>query len=169
MAIHNVGEYYAAHYLAERFRKDIAGRIKIWRDQGSESAPRKLQALAEAYFKAKTRALDYPAPPARHNTGDPALDGWRHRLLEALGYTAEPMFLPLASARRVLPSLLRLSRGNRPWLVVLETPFCLPEEETAASPLELDVPSETRKDSRKDSRKESKKDSGRDSRKEARW
>lgn len=52
-AIFNAGEYYSAHYLAEHFHKDIADRIKIWKDQGSQSVPRRIQALADTYFKPK--------------------------------------------------------------------------------------------------------------------
>jgi hypothetical protein len=34
-AIQNVGAYYAAHYLAEQFAKDIADQVKAWKAQGS--------------------------------------------------------------------------------------------------------------------------------------
>ena len=40
-AIQNVGEYYAAHYLAEQFAKDISDQVKAWKAQGSQSAPRR--------------------------------------------------------------------------------------------------------------------------------
>ncbi|HSQ08916.1 MAG TPA: hypothetical protein VLM84_14665 [Chromatiaceae bacterium] len=49
-AIQNVGEYYAAHYLAEQFPKDIADQLKTWKGQSqpSQSPPRRLQALGDA-------------------------------------------------------------------------------------------------------------------------
>jgi len=61
-AIQNVGEYYAAHYLAEQFAKDIADQVKAWKAHGSQSVPRRLQALSDLYFRAKMQALEYPDP-----------------------------------------------------------------------------------------------------------
>jgi hypothetical protein len=136
-AIQNVGEYYAAHYLAEQFARDIADQAKAWKAQGSQSVPRRLQALSDAYFRAKTRALDHAAPEARGS--DPELAAWHAQLLHALGYLPEPLNLALDSEGRTLPALLRLHRHGRPWLAVLQAPFCLSDGEQAEEPLEIAV------------------------------
>ena len=47
--------------------------------------------------------------------------------MQALGYTLDRQPLALASEKLRLPILLRLYRHGRPWLVVAETPFCLPD------------------------------------------
>ena len=138
-AIQNVGEYYAAHYLAEQFAKDIADQVKAWKAQGSQATPRRLQALSDLYFRAKSQALDYTDPEGRTRSQDPDLRGWHAQLLAALGYVPEPGLLELESEKQVLPSLLRLNRLSRPWLVILEAPFCLSDGEQAEEPLELGV------------------------------
>lgn len=55
-AIQNVGEYYAAHYLAEQFAKDIADQVKVWKAQGSQSVPPRLQALSDLLPRQDTSA-----------------------------------------------------------------------------------------------------------------
>jgi hypothetical protein len=137
-AIQNVGEYYAAHYLAEQFPKDIADQLKTWKGQSqpSQSPPRRLQALGDAYFRAKGQALDYADPTGR-SAADGDLGDWHGRLLTALGYAAEPFWLELEGDRQVLPALLRLNRHGHPWLAVLETPFCLSDGELPEEPLDL--------------------------------
>lgn len=136
-AIQNVGEYYAAHYLAERFAKDIADQVKAWKARGSRSVPRRLQALSDRYFRAKSQALEYPDPDVRSRAEDTDLKGWHTQLLAALGYVPEPLLLELESEKQVLPAVLRLNRHSRPWLAVLEAPFCLSDGEQAEEPLEL--------------------------------
>ncbi|SHK65295.1 hypothetical protein [Bradyrhizobium lablabi] len=78
-AINNIGEYYAAHYLEAQFAKDIADPLKAWRDHGSRSVPRRLQALGDTYFKAKSQALDHDimthrsnAEPLKHRGAKPS-------------------------------------------------------------------------------------------------
>lgn len=143
VAIRNVGEYYAAHYLAEQFARDITDLIKAWKDQGSQAVPRRLQALADPYFKAKTRAVDFPDPHSRALSDSPELDAWHTRLLTALGYHCEPGVMELASEKRFLPVLLRLHRHDRPWLVILQAPFCLSRGDQQEDPLELTVAADT--------------------------
>jgi hypothetical protein len=138
-AIQNVGEYYAAHYLAERFAKDIADQVKAWKARGSQSVPRRLQALSDLYFRAKSQALEYPDPDVRSRARDTDLRGWHTQLLAALGYVPEPLLLELESEKQVLPAVLRLNRHSRPWLAVLEAAFCLSDGEQAEEPLELTV------------------------------
>jgi len=140
-AIQNVGEYYAAHYLAEQFAKDIADQVKAWKELGSQSVPRRLQSLSDEYFRAKTQALDFPDPLLRAKAASDELAAWHSRVLEALGYTAEPLNLELDTEQRVLPALLRLHRNNQPWLLIAETPFCLSGGEQDEEPLELPVQS----------------------------
>ncbi|QTA83835.1 SAM-dependent DNA methylase [Desulfonema limicola] len=140
-AIFNAGEYYSAHYLAEHFHKDIADRIKIWKDQGSQSVPRRIQALADTYFKTKTRALDYPDPETRALADSPELSGWHSRLLEAMDFIPEPQILELETEKCGIPVLLRLNRHNQPWLVIVQTPFCMTQGDYDEEPLELPVSS----------------------------
>ena len=129
--IQNVGEYFSAHYLAgkEGFNKDIGEHVKRWKDQGSQSTPRKLQALGEAFFAAKSEALDYPEPELRSkaiNQGNTKeLHRWHPLLLQALGYPQEPTAIALDTEQKHLPALLRLHRHSQAWLAVLQAPFCL--------------------------------------------
>lgn len=140
-AIKNVGDYYAAHYLADKngFRKDIAEKIAGWKEQGSQSAPRKLAALADAYFKAKSEALNYDEPLLRVRADNDSINRWHPLLLEALGYQPEPFNLVLESEQKQLPVLHRLNRHNQPWLVIVEAPFCLTGGEYDEEPLEQEV------------------------------
>src|SRR5258707_11869187 len=126
-AINNIGEYYAAHYLEAQFAKDITDPLKAWRDLGSRSVPRRLQALGDTYFKAKSQALDHEITTHRSNAEEPELAGWHDTLLRSLGYELAPALLLLSAEKAVLPILAQVSRYGKPWLMVAETPFCLPE------------------------------------------
>lgn len=144
-AVANVGEYYAAHYLEHQFVKDIALPVKAWRDLASRGAPRRLHALGDRYFKAKAQALDYDRTEHRLTATEPELAGWHDALLRALGYAPAPEFLTLTAERAALPVLCRLTRYGKPWLVAVETPFCLPDAALPANwgsedPLEEPVP-----------------------------
>ncbi|WP_300348618.1 N-6 DNA methylase [uncultured Alcanivorax sp.] len=140
-AIKNVGDYYAAHYLADKkgFSKDIAEKVKGWKERGSQSIPRKLAALGETYFKAKTEALNYDDPLLRVRADNEAINRWHPALLDALGYRSEPFGLVLESAQKQIPVLHRLNRHNQPWLVIAEAPFCLTGGESDEEPLEQAV------------------------------
>ena len=144
-AIKNVGDYYAAHYLADKkgFSKDIAEKVKGWKEQGSQSVPRKLAALGETYFKAKTEALNYDDPLLRVRADNDAINRWHPALLDALGYRSEPFDLVLESAQKQIPVLHRLNRHNQPWLVIAEAPFCLTGGESDEEPLEQAVIAQT--------------------------
>jgi hypothetical protein len=148
-SINNVGEYYAAHYLEHQFVKDIVTSVRTWRELGIRGVPRRVQALGDTYFKAKAQALDYDRTddraPAAVVSEAPELAGWHDALLRALGYTLEPGSLVLVAERAALPVLCRLSRYGKPWLVVVETPFCLPDaalpgDWSSEDPLEERVP-----------------------------
>ena len=78
-AINNIGEYYAAHYLESQFAKDIADKLKGWRDLGSRAVPRRLQALADTYFKAKSQALDFDVTTHRMQVAEGELASWHDR------------------------------------------------------------------------------------------
>lgn len=140
-AIRNVGDYYAAHYLADKngFTKDISDKTKAWKEQGANSVVKKLQAMGETYFKAKAQALDYPEPSLRLKTQNKELNAWHQSLLQSLGYQPEPFPLELESEQRQVPALLRLNRFNQPWLVICETPFCLSDGENDEEPLEQEI------------------------------
>lgn len=140
-AIKNVGDYYAAHYLADKngFSKDIADKVKVWKEQGSASVLKRLLGLSDTYFKAKARALDYPEPKLRGKADSPELKKWHSQLLQALGYQTEAFGLELSSEQKQLPALLRLNRHNQPWLVVCETAFCLSGGDNEEEPLETEV------------------------------
>jgi hypothetical protein len=126
-AIQNVGEYFSAHYLADKngFAKDIGDQVKHWKTQGSQSTPRKLQGLGEAFFAAKSKALDYPEPELRSKAKEKDLQSWHSHLLTSLGYHSEPINIELATEKKQLPALLRLHRHSQPWLAIMEAPFCI--------------------------------------------
>jgi hypothetical protein len=129
-AISNVGEYYSAHYLDTTFTKDIKALKEKWREAGSQSAPRRLQALSDLYFRAKTQALEEPNPLRRWgNRSDfKELASWHSHLLGALGYSpGQPIDLPVEGGKTFVPALARINRFNKPWLVICETVFCWPE------------------------------------------
>ncbi len=140
-AIQNVGEYFSAHYLAGKdgFAKDIADPVKHWKDQGSQSVPRKLQALGDAFFAAKAEALDYPEPSLRTRANTKDLKQWHSQLLDRLGYRAEPVAIDLDSEKAHLPALLRLHRQGQPWLVICAAPFCLSSGDIVEEALEEQV------------------------------
>jgi hypothetical protein len=150
-AINNIGEYYAAHYLESQFANDIAEPLKAWRELGSRSVPRRLQALGDTYFKVKSQALHCPITTHRVIAEERELAGWHDTLLRALGYASAPEFLPLAAKKAVLPVLAQISRYGKPSLVVAETPFCLPDaalpsDWNSEDPLEEIVPTDTAPD-----------------------
>jgi hypothetical protein len=125
--IQNIGEYYSSHYLESTFAGDIRQLAAKWRQLGSQAPPRRLQGLAQRYFRAKAQALDEDRPDRRWQAGED-LAGWHAHLLEALGYTTcRAMDLPVEGDSAAVPILGRLSRYNTPWLVICETVFCLPD------------------------------------------
>jgi hypothetical protein len=140
-AIKNVGDYYAAHYLADKngFSKDIVEKSKAWKEQGSNSVLKRLQGLSDAYFKAKARALDYPEPALRSKADSIELKSWHSQVLQALGYHSDAFGLELSSEQKQLPALLRLNRHNQPWLVICEAAFCLSGGDNDEEPLETEV------------------------------
>lgn len=126
-SIINAGEYFSSHYLDSTFAKDIKELTSRWKDEGSQSPPRKLQALAQLYFRAKTQAIDEEKPERRSQTGD-EVAAWHHYLLQALGYVDLQTFdFPVEGAKRFVPALGRVNRYNQPWLIVCETHFTLPD------------------------------------------
>jgi hypothetical protein len=125
--ITNVGEYYSSHYLDSTFTKDVKDLVAKWKDQGSQAPPRRLQRLSDLFFRAKTQALEEPRLDCRWQL-DGEMSGWHGNLLEALGYTdRQAMDLPVEGGQAHVPILGRINRYNRPWLVICETAFCLPD------------------------------------------
>jgi hypothetical protein len=129
-SIHNVGEYYSSHYLNNTFAKDIQQIISDWRKQGSQSIPRRLQHLSQHYFKAKSLAILEPEINKRYHeekneTND--LSSWHTYLLHELGYNdCKPVDIPVEGNKTFVPTLGQITRYNKPWLIMCETPFCLP-------------------------------------------
>ena len=125
--ITNVGEYYSSHYLDSTFAKDVKELVAKWGELGSDAPPRRFQNLSQYYFRAKTQVLDEEEPIRRQFAGDEAR-GWHSQLLHALGYTElEPLDHPTEGGDTFVPTLGRVNRYNKPWLVVCETHFCLPD------------------------------------------
>lgn len=124
--IQNVGEYYSSHYLDSTFVKDTKELMAKWKELGSSAHPRKLQSLAEWYFRAKAAAVDIVDPAQRY--GAELIAGFHMHLLAALGYTdLQPLDIPVAGGTGHVPTLGRMNRYNKPWLVFCETTFCLPD------------------------------------------
>ena len=137
-AIHNVGERYSSHYLDRTFEKDIIEHARRWREQGSNSMPRTLQREGRHYLRAKEEALGEDHPERRWN-GGAHLAGWHARLLETLGYTdRERVDLAVEGGKAFVPAIARVLRYGKPWLVICETVFCLPD-----GSLREGMPSET--------------------------
>jgi len=141
-SITNVGEYFSSHYLDSTFARDVKELVDQWNEQGSQSAPRKLQSLGQLYFRAKTDAIDIE-DPAQRNCSSELVRGWHSQLLDALGYTDLTRFdIPVEGGDAYVPALGRVNRYNQPWLVICETCFCLPdsglrEGAPSESPLEM--------------------------------
>lgn len=126
-SINNVGEYYSSHYLDSTFAGDVRQLISKWREQGSQSLPRRLQQLSTRYFGAKVLAMgEDRAEKRRQLNGD--LAGWHAHFVDTLGYSdCHRMDLPVEAGSSVVPILGRVNRYNKPWLVICETVFCLPD------------------------------------------
>ena len=117
-SINNVGEYYSSHYLTSTFAKDVKNLIAEWRKQGSDAVPRRIQQPSQRYFRTKTEALEEDNPGDRWQAGDD-LAAWHAHLLENLGYAQrKPLDIPVEGAKKYVPSVARVNRYNRPWLVI---------------------------------------------------
>ena len=129
-AVNNIGEYYSAHYLDTNFKKDIKETVKSWNELGSSSAPRKLMSLSGSYFSAKEKVLDAYTYKERINLflEDEKVASLHLKIIESLGYsfTAYSDY-PLEGGTSYIPVLSNIARYNRPWLVVCESVFTLPE------------------------------------------
>ena len=142
-SISNVGEYYSSHYLETTFAKDLKDRAAQWKEQGAQATPRRLQKLGQLYFRAKALALDVDEPADRCDAGDD-IAGWHAHLLDALGYAERQHFnLPVEGGQAAAPVVTRINRYNKPWLVVCETFFCIPDAnlrdgQPGEDPLELE-------------------------------
>lgn len=125
--ITNIGEYYSSHYLDSTFAKDIKDLMAKWKEEGSQAAPRRVQRLSDLFFRAKGQALEESKLQDRWQL-DGELSGWHSHLLEALGYTdRQRVDVPVEGGHTFVPIVGRVHRYNRPWLVICETAFCLPD------------------------------------------
>ena len=126
-AILNIGEYYSSHYLDSTFSSDIKEKIKAWKELGTKSAPRKLQGLSREYFLAKNEAIEKPDILARDKKSD-YIPGWHSKILSSLGYLLQlGEDFPVDAGKKHIPVALKLNRYNKPWLVICQTHFCLPD------------------------------------------
>ena len=120
-SIINVGEYYSSHYLESTFAKDVAGLMEKWKAEATIAIPRKLQALAQKYFRAKTQALEEEKIEMRSQVGND-IGTWHYEFLESLGYKDLQSFdISVEGQQRFVPALGRINRYNKPWLVICET------------------------------------------------
>ncbi len=126
-AIHNIGEYYSAHYLDSVFMRDIKPLVERWRAGGADAVPRRIQRLDMLYFRIKAQALDERINAKRSQSDVPGT-GWHAHLLEALGYTdRHGQDIPVDGGRFHVPALASITRSDEPWLVICEAPFWLPD------------------------------------------
>ena len=124
--IQNVGEYYSSHYLDSTFSKDLKDLVKKWKEEGSQSTPKRFQSLSEMYFRAKAEALNIHDIQDRFQVGE--ISGWHSHVLDALGYhDYQQVDIPVAGNTCHVPVLGRINRYNKPWLAICEAPFCLPD------------------------------------------
>jgi hypothetical protein len=79
--------------------------------------PRRLQALSDLYFRAKTQALEYPEPELRVRVEDTDLRSWHAQLLAALGYASEPLLFKQEDR----PRWVLLLAGSRVYLLDAHT------------------------------------------------
>jgi hypothetical protein len=126
-SISNVGEYYSSHYLSSFFAKDIKSLVSEWKEQGASATPARLKKLSQLYFKEKALAIEEPDVEKRIN-----LAGFHAHLLEALGYIdRKPFDMPVEGDTFFVPAVMQIARYSKPWLVVCETGFCLPDSSLA--------------------------------------
>lgn len=125
--IHNIGEYYSSHYLDTGMESDVKDTLRGWREVGSTAPSRRVQACGELYFKSKAQALDFSSDPAGRFQSSADISALHPRILDALGYQIAPFNIPVDAGQSRVPALLRLHRYDKPWLVVCETSFALPE------------------------------------------
>jgi hypothetical protein len=114
-----------------------------WREQGSRSAPRRLQSLSDGYFRAKSVAVEEELPAHRWHDSE-EISSWHEALLDALGYTdRQRADIPVDANTLYVPVLSQVTRYNKPWLAIAETPFTLPDSSLkdgrpSEDPLELE-------------------------------
>jgi hypothetical protein len=141
--VQNVGEYYSSHYLDSTFARDMQQLQSSWREQGSRSAPRRLQSLSDGYFRAKSVAVEEELPAHRWHDSE-EISSWHEALLDALGYTdRQRADIPVDANTLYVPVLSQVTRYNKPWLAIAETPFTLPDSSLkdgrpSEDPLELE-------------------------------
>lgn len=133
--IDNRGEFYSHHYLDALLASDLKPLLKRWRDDEQASPtlkqpPKRLNALASAYFQARSTASDPLATEADRLGAARSLHA---RLLDALGYARQPVDVRLDDGT-LLPLAHEERRGGRPVLWVVEAPF--PGDDDGDDPME---------------------------------
>jgi hypothetical protein len=127
MSLQNINEYFSSHYLESTLAGDIKAVVAAWRTRGADSPPRRLAALSQMYFRAKADAIEIPK--IRRRSGKSTeIARWHSLVLQSLGYEGlSPAMFPVEGGSSGVPILGRVDRYGSPWLVIAETPFCLPE------------------------------------------
>jgi hypothetical protein len=133
IGIENRGDFFAQHYfdalLAGELDELLARFRKAERDQKVSTPWRRLDALAERFFRVRQDAAGHADPERRLD----AARGFHAAFLEALGYARDPSITTLPDGTAV-PLLLELTRHHEPFLWIVEAPA--PSSDDEAAPLE---------------------------------
>ena len=133
IGIENRGDFFAQHYfdalLAGELDELLARFRKAERDQKVSTPWRRLDALAERFFRVRQDAAGHADPERRLD----AARSFHAAFLEALGYAREPSITTLPDGTAV-PLLLELTRHHEPFLWIVEAPA--PSSDDEAAPLE---------------------------------
>lgn len=133
IGIENRGDFFAQHYfdalLAGELDELLARFRKAERDQKVSTPWRRLDVLAERFFRVRQDAAGHADPERRLD----AARGFHAAFLEALGYARDPSITTLPDGTTV-PLLLELTRHHEPFLWIVEAPA--PPSDDEAAPLE---------------------------------
>jgi hypothetical protein len=133
IGIENRGDFFAQHYfdalLAGELDELLARFRKAERDQKVSTPWRRLDALAERFFRVRQDAAGHADPERRLD----AARSFHAAFLEALGYARDPSITTLPDGTAV-PLLLELTRHHEPFLWIVEAPA--PSSDDEAAPLE---------------------------------
>ncbi len=130
--IRNVGDFYSQHYLDTLLASDLQATLAAWADAeqqgGPKAPPKRLASLANAYFKAASRATGESDPSVRLEQAQ----SFHADLIDALGYLRSPGAVPIEDDL-VVPTVVEVLDHGHPFLWVVEAPFS--EDPDEADPL----------------------------------
>ena len=125
--ITNVGEYYSSHYLDSTFSKDLTKWTRALEDPGLAGRAAPGSGPVHSLLPGKDAGADEETPiegPGRVKTWP---GGTLISCRPSDTPSCQPFDIPVDGGHAFVPALGRMNRYNRPWLVVCETVFCLPE------------------------------------------